>query len=174
MLRVFAEVPLSIRACTALTTLSFSERSAYDLGRGFISMLSQVTSPHLSTVSFQIHLNTGYLDIPWEEVENVLTTDAFGQLEAVIFNMWGGPFEYTVLTPYEEAVLLMEDRMVILDARGLLRFSYADDLAKHKLLSPTPQQEALPTLRQRVSRKIASWVGRGDRSREFSVPLLTL
>ncbi|KAJ6564229.1 hypothetical protein B0H19DRAFT_1233264 [Mycena capillaripes] len=166
------EVALSIRACTALTTLSFSERSAYDLGRGIIAMLSQVTSPYVSTVSFQIPLNTGYLDILWEEIEDVLTTDAFGRLEAVVFNMLGGPFEYAVLTPYDEAVLLMEDRMVILDARGMLRFKYADDTAKLRLFF-LPRQLAPLTLRQRVSRRIAGWMDR-RRSRNVYVNLLTV
>jgi hypothetical protein len=43
-------------------------------------MLSQVASPHLTTVSILIHwhLNAGYNDIPWEEIEDMLTTEALG------------------------------------------------------------------------------------------------
>ncbi|KAF7349003.1 hypothetical protein MVEN_01421400 [Mycena venus] len=165
------EVPLSIRACIALTTLSFSERSAYDLGRGIISMLLQVASPHLTTVSILInwHLNAGYLDIPWEEIEDMLTTDAFGHLKTVLINMWGGGGS-SVMTPYEEAVLLMEDRLVILEARGLLQFKCvdwdSDDTAGRRLRAMPPRQTR-PTLRRRISRKVAGWMGRGDDSSEY-------
>ncbi|KAJ7660169.1 hypothetical protein DFH06DRAFT_1472259 [Mycena polygramma] len=167
------EVALSIRACTSLTTLCFSERSAYDLGRGIISVLKQTTSPSLATVSFQIHLNTGYLDIPWEEVEGVLSGTMFTHLNTVVFNMWGGPFEYAVLTPYEEAVLLMRDRMVLLEERGMLRFTYADDTQAMGQMFGSVQKELPPlTLRQRAYRRVARWMGRGER-REV-VTLMTL
>ncbi|KAJ7117200.1 hypothetical protein C8R43DRAFT_1137720 [Mycena crocata] len=168
-----AEVALSITPCTELTTLSFSERSAYDLGQGIISVLTQVTSPFLRTVSFQIHLNTGYLDIPWEEIEGVLTGWRFADcLESVVFKMWGGPFEYAVLTPYEEALLLMEERLAVLEARGLLRFNYADDTARCVYMPPLVRDDQPKRLHQRLSRKIAGWMGRGREGR--SVRLVTI
>ncbi|KAJ6451829.1 hypothetical protein C8R47DRAFT_1169711 [Mycena vitilis] len=166
------EVALSIRACTSLRALCFSERSAYDLGRGIISVLKQTTSPCLATVTFQIHLNTGYLDIPWEEVEGVLTGPTFTHLNAVVFNMWGGPFEYAVLTPYQEAVSLMRERMVLLEERGMLRFTYADDTQAMTQMFRSVEKHLPPlTLRQRAYRRVARWMGRGERR---EVALITL
>ncbi|KAJ6453793.1 hypothetical protein C8R45DRAFT_1112343 [Mycena sanguinolenta] len=163
------EVPLSIRDCTALTKLSFSERGALDPGRGIISLLSQVCSPNLTTVSFEIYLKTGHLDMPWEEVDDVLTTDAFGKLEKVIFNMWGGPFEYRGISSFDETVLLMEDRLVLLAARGLLGFNAAEDVPRLAVITQ-PQYRYVP-MKNWISRKIAGWMGRRDRR---SIALITL
>ncbi|KAF7341742.1 hypothetical protein MSAN_02073000 [Mycena sanguinolenta] len=152
------EVPLSIRDCTVLTKLSFSERGTLDSGRGIISLLSQISSPNLTTVSFEIYLKTGHLDMPWEEVDDVLTTDAFENLERVIFNMWGGPFECQGISSFEEAVLLMEDRLVLLDARGLLRFNAAEET--RRLTAVPPSQSRHVPARNWIYRKIAAWMAR--------------
>jgi hypothetical protein len=125
-------------------------------------MLSQVASPHLTTVSILIHwhLNAGYNDIPWEEIEDMLTTEAFGQPKTVLINMWGGAGS-SVMTPYEEEVLLMEDRLVILEARGLLKFKCvdwdSDDTAGRRFCAASARQ-ARQTLQRRISRKVAGWL----------------
>ncbi|KAJ7208303.1 hypothetical protein GGX14DRAFT_454341 [Mycena pura] len=188
------QVPLSIRACTALTALSFSERSAYDLGRAILSVLAQVTSASLTTVSFHVPLSAGYLDVPWEQVAARLAADAdaFARLERVVFHIcqqWGSPVPPGPggahwppgLTRYEMAVLLMEDRMVLLQARGLLRFVDADDdenrdemalspppWATYASVTPPPARTA--SLRQRLSRRLGGWIGR----RGISIPLRTM
>ncbi|KAJ7254972.1 hypothetical protein B0H12DRAFT_1233241 [Mycena haematopus] len=147
------DVPLSIRDCTALTTLSFSERGAFDPGRSITSLLSQVRSANLTTVSFELHFKTVHLDMLWEGVDNVLTTDTFGNLEKVVFNMWGEPFEYGGIPPFEEAVLLMEERLVLLQARGLLRFNAPDDAPQVGVVVPPQPRHVPQTARNWVLRK---------------------
>ncbi|KAJ7663433.1 hypothetical protein B0H17DRAFT_1092793 [Mycena rosella] len=166
------EVPLSICPCVALTTLTFSERSAYDLGRGIISVLAQVAAPRLATVAFQIHLNTGFLDIPWEEVGGALSTDAFRGLEAAAFSIWGGPFEDALLTRYDEAVLLMAERLPRLAARGLLHFSYAEDTTRTVYVPPAQEEEPLrESLRTRISRRVSGWLTRPRRTAVYTIDL---
>ncbi|KAJ6549608.1 hypothetical protein DFH09DRAFT_1366804 [Mycena vulgaris] len=150
------EVPLSICVCTVLTTLSFSERSAYDLGRGIISVLTQVVAPRLTTVEFQIHITTDF-DIAWGDVEAALAARAFARLEAVVFTMWGGDAR----TSYDDAALLLREQLFVLAARGILRFRSAKDEPKPFQIAP-PMREAPPqTLRKRLSRRISGWMGRG-------------
>ncbi|KAJ7464318.1 hypothetical protein B0H11DRAFT_80219 [Mycena galericulata] len=153
------EVPISISACTTLRQLTFTERSTYDLGRGVMSVLAQVASPHLSSVSFQMFLsmNAGYRDIPWEELEELLTTDRFDNLEAVVFDMWG-----MTLGEYKEAVRLMKSRLVILEARGTLHFAYVDE-EERKVYVPPRRRQPEDTFVQRLSRRFSSWRGRDDR-----------
>jgi hypothetical protein len=149
-----AGVPLSIRACTSLTALSFSERSSYDLGRGFVAVLSQVASAHLSTISFHIHLSSRYYDIPWEGVENILTTDIFGSLRAVVFNVWGA----VDVGAYGDAIVLMQDRLPTVSALGLLRFSPAEEIRKSCI--SLPRDENVRPVRKRFSTRISGWIGR--------------
>ncbi|KAF8182412.1 hypothetical protein K438DRAFT_1840182 [Mycena galopus ATCC 62051] len=167
------EVALSIRACTALTTLNFSERGAFDPGRGLISLLSQVSSRSLTTISFEIYLRGGgHLDMPWEDIENMLSRDTFGTLKAVKFNVWGGQCDSDDrdMTLYNEAVMLMQHRLALSAARGLLQFKLAadDTLTPYAFVPP----KARTTLRKRTWRKIAGWLGRDESSR--SVSLITL
>ncbi|KAJ7093309.1 hypothetical protein B0H15DRAFT_831992 [Mycena belliarum] len=165
--QIYVEAPLSIRACTALTTLSFSEGSPYDLGRGIISILAQAASPVLATIAFHIHLNTGYLDIPWEEIDALLGTDTFGALQVVVFDMWGGPFEYAVLTPYDTAVRVLQMRLAPLAGRRILRFRYADDKATQTYVPPEVDSPRAPLVK-RLSRSVSRWMGAdGGRSVEL-------
>ncbi|KAF8212802.1 hypothetical protein K438DRAFT_2010072 [Mycena galopus ATCC 62051] len=153
------EVALSIRPCTALATLKFCENGAYHPGPGITHVLSQITSPHLTTISFNIPLKMGYLNMPWEEVDHLLATEAFRHLKAVVFNMWGGQ----VLTPHEDVVPAMKARLLVLTTRGLLQFIDIDDYAERISLAEPPGPAPL-TFRKRLSRRVANWVGRGAHS----------
>ncbi|KAJ7744398.1 hypothetical protein B0H16DRAFT_1889665 [Mycena metata] len=97
---------ISLRPCAVLTTVTFGERNTYYLGRGVITILSHIASPLLllSTVSFEIRLDQGYLDIPWEEVEAVLMAHCLSTLSVVVVKISSGSFQYSVVTPYERAV----------------------------------------------------------------------
>ncbi|KAJ7448345.1 hypothetical protein FB451DRAFT_764589 [Mycena latifolia] len=154
------EVPLSLRPCTALVALTFSERSAYDLGRGILSVLSHVSSPVLATIAFQVHLNAGYLDFLWEDVAAALPAG----LAAVEFSLWGAPpaAEFALLAPYDEAVLVLRDRLSGLTRKGLLRFRHADETVRAADVSPPSAAEdpPRPALQTRLSRRVSRWMGR--------------
>ncbi|KAJ7477399.1 hypothetical protein FB451DRAFT_1396386 [Mycena latifolia] len=153
------KVPLSLRRCTALVALTFSQRSAYDLGRGIPSVLSHISSPVLSTITFQVHLNEGYLDFLWEDVAAALPA----WLAAVEFSLWGAPpaAESALLAPYDEAVLVLTDRLSGLARKGLLRFRHADETMRAAVVAPSPVAEDPPrTLRSRLSRRLSGWIGR--------------
>ncbi|KAJ7706497.1 hypothetical protein B0H16DRAFT_1901648 [Mycena metata] len=128
---------VSLRPCTALTRVAFTERHMHDFGLGAITTLSRITSPRLCTVSFGIHLDQGYLDVHWEEIQTALMADAFSSLSAVVFDIWGGPFTHDVATPYERAVPLIKRRLALLGAKGLLQFKYSDNTA-NEVDAPSP------------------------------------
>ncbi|KAJ7706490.1 hypothetical protein B0H16DRAFT_1704428 [Mycena metata] len=155
-----------LRPCTVLTTLAFTEHHMHDLGHGVIAMLSHITSPRLSTISFGMRLNQGYLDVHWEEIQTALMAYASSTLSAVVFDICGGPFAYDVVTPYERAVPLIKKRLALLEATGLLQFKYSDNTA-NEVDTPVPTKLRRSSFWQRLWGRI---VGR----QEDPIPLITL
>ncbi|KAJ7189403.1 hypothetical protein GGX14DRAFT_609405 [Mycena pura] len=122
-------------------------------GTSIPPVLAQVasTSPPLTAVFFQIPLNTRYFDVPWEEVDALLASDAFTLLERV---------ECHLFAPYAMAVLHMKCRMGLLQARGLLQFVDADPdegPASAYVLAPLPEPRRPTAVRQKRLRRL--WDG---------------
>ncbi|KAJ7056082.1 hypothetical protein C8F01DRAFT_1156775 [Mycena amicta] len=179
-----SEIPLSLRLCTSLSVLTFSERSPAELSRGVISAFSQLrttsTTHSLTAIAFKVQLNTTYLDVPWEEIEiSILgegSPDLFSNLRTVTLHLWGSLLPRNQgISYFDEAVLLLEDRMVLLEARGLLRFLSEEDGEEEKVSSRSslPNEER-NTARQRsgISSRLSSWFIRGDRD-DRVIPLTT-
>ncbi|KAF7343674.1 hypothetical protein MSAN_01947200 [Mycena sanguinolenta] len=156
-----AEVPLSIHDCTALTTVNFFERGDLDHGPDIVSLLPQVRSPNLTTVSFEIYLTTAHLnDIRrWEQVNDVLAMDAFANLEKILVNMWGAPFASDMaVMSFDEGTSIMKSRLALLEARGLLQFTSPDVVPQ--ITAVEYQSPHKPSMRNRISRKLAGWMRR--------------
>ncbi|KAJ7208301.1 hypothetical protein GGX14DRAFT_633980 [Mycena pura] len=136
------DVPLLIRPCTALTALTFSARGPIDPRPDILSVLAQVASapPSITTVSF--HVIPGWLgkDFPWEEVDARLTANAFALLHHVEFQIvqqWSHFPPPAMDMTYQLYVRYMVDRMVLLKARGLLRFiDVREDSDQRELVLP--------------------------------------
>ncbi|KAJ7192020.1 hypothetical protein GGX14DRAFT_406711 [Mycena pura] len=129
------EVPLSVRDCTALTTLTFSGERFLSFGTSIPSVLAPVasTSPPLTAVFFHIPLNTRYFDVPASSA---------------------------VFAPYAMAVLHMKCRMGLLQACGLLQFVDADPdegPASAYVLAPLPEPRRPTAVRQKRLRRL--WDG---------------
>ncbi|KAF7343673.1 F-box domain-containing protein [Mycena sanguinolenta] len=149
--------PFSIRDCTALTRLSFS---GFD-GLGVVSLLSQARAPNLTIVSFVIHFTTDLLDDirRWGQVDDVLTMDAFANLEKVLLNMRGASFTCgTAVMSFDEATSFMKSRLALLEAKGLLQFTATHVVPQVTVVEH--QSSHKPSTRTRISCKLAEWVRR--------------
>ncbi|KAJ7187608.1 hypothetical protein GGX14DRAFT_611222 [Mycena pura] len=157
------DIPLSIRACTALTALTFRVHGMSYSRQGMVSVLEQVASaaPPVAVVFFHIPRRGRYRGVQWELVDASLDTDAFPHLERVEFRISRG-----ILTDahWVTVRLHLASRMVLLHARGLLQFVDGDDegpTAAH-ILAPLPEPPR-PMRRKRSSR-LGGWLGRAGLS----------
>ncbi|KAJ7184795.1 hypothetical protein C8R46DRAFT_1065188 [Mycena filopes] len=107
------------------------ETSPRNLEAGFLSILTQLSSPALTTMYFEVYVSTTHLDLPWDRVDAALA--AFGALQEVVFDLYGfvnvtgGTGAHTVPEVPEFGALCegMRRAMRRSDARGILRFCCA-------------------------------------------------
>ncbi|KAJ7160013.1 hypothetical protein C8R43DRAFT_349468 [Mycena crocata] len=129
----------ALRSLVMHLRLSTAEPSA--MRAGLLSLLLRLSSPHLSTIHFEVYVTAECLRLPWDELDAALST--FGDLREVMFDLYGwlgyagGKVVYAeaegqgTSATYEQLCEGMKRKMVQSGARGILKFKCAGRSAVH-------------------------------------------
>jgi hypothetical protein len=91
---------------------------------GLISLLHQISSPTLATLSLKVLLTAPLLELQWEEIDRILTGHSFGNLLRVTVGVLvpHSPPLGELCLSFGELAEAMKSRMVGLRQRCLLHF----------------------------------------------------
>ncbi|KAJ7177355.1 hypothetical protein C8R43DRAFT_942625 [Mycena crocata] len=124
----------SLPQCPALRSLVMQLRlstvNPSAMRARLIPLLLHISSPHLTTIHFEVYVTVEYLKLPWDAVDAAL--DTFSVLHEVVFDLYGWfnynggklPAQKTWAT-YEELCEGMKMQMTSSIARGILKFKCA-------------------------------------------------
>ncbi|KAJ7100442.1 hypothetical protein C8R44DRAFT_809898 [Mycena epipterygia] len=113
-------IGICVGPCTTLRILTLHLRlsiaSAKNMESGLLALLQQISSPHLAVLTLRMSLKTPLPELPWEEIDILLSGHRFRALQQVVFEV-AGPAQIE----FEDGITGV---MVGLHRRGLLDFKW--------------------------------------------------